>query len=254
MATRALHQTCGIRSLPYAKGLRRLAWMTRSAIAYVRPLQGDFDSEESAITAAPGLEVLAIVRDRPGAPRERLAEALGRIAAGEASTLLAARLGALAGSLRELVALLDWLVAAHADLVVLDVDLDTGSAAGRRAVGLLLEVARWEREGEAGRTPPGRPGIALRAPELSERITVMREEGLSLQAIADALNAEGVPTPRGGARWRPSSVQAALGYRRPRPPVPGAPPPPPHPPGRKPPHAGRPRGRGGPPGPRRPRP
>lgn len=36
--------------------------------------------------------------------------------------------------------------------------------------------------------------------------------------------------PRGGAEWRPSSVQAALGYRRPRRPAPGGPPlPPPRP-------------------------
>jgi hypothetical protein len=43
----------------------------------------------------------------------------------------------------------------------------------------------------------------------------MREAGMTLQAIADVLNAEGVPTLRGGAQWRPSSVQSAAGYRRP---------------------------------------
>jgi hypothetical protein len=43
----------------------------------------------------------------------------------------------------------------------------------------------------------------------------MRSANMTLQAIADQLNAEGVPTLRGGAKWRPSSVQAALGYRRP---------------------------------------
>ena len=43
----------------------------------------------------------------------------------------------------------------------------------------------------------------------------MREQGMTLQAIADVLNAEGVPTLRGGAMWRPSSVQRAAGYRRP---------------------------------------
>ena len=42
----------------------------------------------------------------------------------------------------------------------------------------------------------------------------MRASGMTLQAIADALNAQGEPTVRGGARWRPSSVQAALGYKR----------------------------------------
>jgi hypothetical protein len=37
---------------------------------------------------------------------------------------------------------------------------------------------------------------------------------MTLQAIADVLNAEGVPTTRGGAEWRPSSVQTAAGYKR----------------------------------------
>ena len=43
----------------------------------------------------------------------------------------------------------------------------------------------------------------------------MRAQGMSLQAIADRLNEEGVPTLRGGEKWPPSSVQAAVGYRRP---------------------------------------
>ena len=44
----------------------------------------------------------------------------------------------------------------------------------------------------------------------------MRARGMTLQAIADTLNAEGVPTLRGGTEWRPSSVQAAAGYKRPK--------------------------------------
>ena len=40
---------------------------------------------------------------------------------------------------------------------------------------------------------------------------------MTLQAIADALNAEGVPTLRGGETWRQSGVQAAAGYRRRKP-------------------------------------
>jgi hypothetical protein len=43
---------------------------------------------------------------------------------------------------------------------------------------------------------------------------------MTLQAIADRLNEMGVSTVRGGAKWRPSSVQAAVGYkRRPRSPL-----------------------------------
>jgi hypothetical protein len=51
-------------------------------------------------------------------------------------------------------------------------------------------------------------------PALRERITEMRAEGMTLQAIADTLNEEGVPTLRGGTKWRPSSVQSAAGYKR----------------------------------------
>jgi Resolvase, N terminal domain/Recombinase len=208
--------------------------MARVAIAYVRPLGAEPYADEADVPAGAGLDVLAVVREKRGAIRGGLAEALELIAGGEASTLLTPRLAAVASSLRELLALLDWLQAASADLVALDLGLDTATPGGRQVVAVLREIERWEREPEPGRSPRGRPGLVIRAPELSERITAMRERGLSLQAIADVLNADGVPTQRGGARWRPSSVQAALGYRRPRPPVLGAPPPPPHPPGRPP--------------------
>jgi Resolvase, N terminal domain/Recombinase len=168
-----------------------------------------------------------------------LVHALELIAAGEADALFVERVGALAGSLRELVRLLEWLTHADADLIATDVGLDTGTASGRRAVALLREIEGWERD-----RPRGRPGLSASAPDLAERIAGLRDRGLSLHGIAAELNAQRIPTPRGGAMWRPSSVQAALGYRRPRPPAPGAPPP--KPPGRP--------TRPGPPRPRRPKP
>jgi hypothetical protein len=184
--------------------------MGRVVIAYL----ADEDDDRSL----GGLEVV-----RGGS----LENVLGRIAAGEFSTLVVARLCAVAGSLRELVALLDWLEGFDARLLATDVGLDTGSAAGRRTVTVLREIARWGHEPRPGQPSRGRPGLSVQAPELTRRITELREQGLSLQAVADALNADAVPTPRGGTRWRPSSVQAALGYRRPpaRPPLP---PPPQH--------------------------
>ena len=53
-------------------------------------------------------------------------------------------------------------------------------------------------------------------PSCGARIRALRARGWTFQAIADTLNAEGVPTLRGGAEWRPSSVQSAAGYKRPR--------------------------------------
>jgi hypothetical protein len=163
------------------------------------------------------------------ASRSGLTDALERIAGGEASVLIAERLRDVGDSLRELVGVIEWLQATGGDLVAEDVGLDTRSSDGERVVTILREIASWEHQPGPRRPPRGRPGIDRRAPELTQRIAAMREDGMALQAIADALNAERVPTPRGGAQWRPSSVQSVLGYRRPRPPAPGLPRHPPHP-------------------------
>lgn len=165
----------------------------------------------------------------PSDPSE-LRGALELVASGDTRTLTVAALGDVAHSLGELLHLLDWLEDRGASLVSRQPPLDTASAAGQAAVELLREVHRWEREPVAPRRPRGRPGLASSSPELAHRIAELRERGLSLQAIADELNRDGVPTPRGGAGWRPSSVQSVLGYRRPRPPL-GGPPRPHRPPG-----------------------
>jgi hypothetical protein len=211
--------------------------MKRNAVAYITGSAGACEDLPEQ------LDVTAVVGADHG-----LAGALEPIAAGQAGTLFVHRLESVAGSFGELIRLLDWLEAAGADLVAADVGLDTATSQGRRMVALLREIDRWGREPERPRRPRGRPGLAAGAPGVAERIAAMRERGLSLQAIADALNAERIPTPRGGAQWRPSSVQSAAGYRRPRPPAPGAPPPrPPHPPGERGPGPGA----GGPPDPPR---
>jgi len=216
--------------------------MRRLAIAYTRAEELRLESDEAAVRAASEFEIVAFTIEPrelpPSGPGEAplgagvaglgeaFSETLERIAAGEASTLLLARLAAAASSGRTLLALVHWLESCGAHLVALDVGLDTGSPGGRQALALLRELDRLESAPQPRHKPRGRPGLVKLAPDLGERIVAMRETGLSLQAIADTLNVERVPTPRGGARWRPSSVQAALGYRRPRPPLPGAPPPP----------------------------
>jgi DNA invertase Pin-like site-specific DNA recombinase len=121
---------------------------------------------------------------------------------------------------------MEWFRDAHAALIALDLDIDTSTPGGHELAATLITLGGWERERMAQRTrsglaavrasgrSTGRPSVADR-PALVERITAMREAGMTLQGIADQLNAEDVPTLRGGAMWRPSSVQAALGYRRP---------------------------------------
>lgn len=80
----------------------------------------------------------------------------------------------------------------------------------RFVLGVLAEFER-----EKGRERTTDAAAAMRAngkpisgpsvidrPELAQRIASIRASGATMQAIADALNAEGVPTLRGGTKWR----------------------------------------------------
>jgi DNA invertase Pin-like site-specific DNA recombinase len=85
---------------------------------------------------------------------------------------------------------------------------------------VLATFAQFERRLIAERTKAAlavkkAQGVRLGRPasipdKLAKRIVRMRENGMTLQAICDTLNAEGVPTARGGARWRPTSLRAVL--------------------------------------------
>jgi DNA invertase Pin-like site-specific DNA recombinase len=158
--------------------------------------------------------------------RPALAWALEQLAAQKAEVLVVARLRDLSSNVANLAPLLRWFDSERRTLIALDLDLDTSSESGRLAADAIVGVGGWEHERisertrrglEAARERGGTQGRTAVAdiPELQERIARMREEGMTLQAIADKLNDEGVPTLRGGAMWRPSSVQRATGYRRP---------------------------------------
>jgi DNA invertase Pin-like site-specific DNA recombinase len=158
--------------------------------------------------------------DRPG-----LSHALERIAAGDASCVIVAGLERVSRSVAELGTLVHWLEENGIRLVAVDIDLDTASPAGRGTARALASVAEMERGRISERTRKGL--AAARAKRhatgdpsatdwaaLRKRIAGMRADGMTLQAIANVLNEEGVPTQRGGAKWRPSSVQTAAGYKR----------------------------------------
>lgn len=46
--------------------------------------------------------------------------------------------------------------------------------------------------------------------ELALRVQAMKDSGMSRRAIADVLNAEGVPTLRDAPRWSPNTVRGLL--------------------------------------------
>ena len=127
------------------------------------------------------LQLRSVVHDvadpESGHHRPALIRALEQVASGQVDTLVVTRMGDLAFNAADVAPLLRWFDQEQRSLIALDSVADI--------------------------------------PPLDQHIARMRNGGMTLQAIADALNAEGVPTLRGGATWRPSSVQRATGYRRP---------------------------------------
>jgi DNA invertase Pin-like site-specific DNA recombinase len=195
---------------------------------------GGADNGESAAAietacARSGWEVVEIVRDIAEGPtlaRPGLRAALERIAEGQAQGLVVSGLEPFSRSIVELGTLMAWFRDADRTLIALDLDLDTSTPEGRHVAATLIALSARDHQriasatrrglakGRANGGPSGRPAVSHR-PELVDRIAAMRAANMTLSAIAEQLNAEGVPTLRGGKKWRPSSIQAALGYRRP---------------------------------------
>jgi DNA invertase Pin-like site-specific DNA recombinase len=193
----------------------------------------DLASQNRAIQQAAGrldLDLVEVVREREpkaGKALERagLSYLIERLATGDASCIVVTGLDRLSRSVAELGTIVQWLERNEVRLVAVDLDLDTASASGRTTARALASVGDWERERLSERTRKGLAAARAKrhaaagpaAPDweaIKRRIAAMRADGMTLQAIADVLNKEGVPTQRGGAEWRPSSVQTAAGYKR----------------------------------------
>jgi len=169
-------------------------------------------------------DLLTLLRDVEGgngrvAGQPALSNAIDRLRRGEASCLVVAELRQLCPSVAELGGILEALKHAAVRFVSLEPRFDTGTLLGGAIARMLTNVSDWERARRADMTAAARSkaGAPSAIPlDLRRRIVQMRNAGMTLQAIADQLNEDGVPTVRGGARWRPSSVQATVGYKRPR--------------------------------------
>ena len=209
-----------------APGEPVIGYLTTSSPAWSEEHEAASDAIE-AICQRSGWELVDLFWDRQNGgalERPELSHAMDRIADGQARALVVSDLQRLVPSRQELGALMGWFRDADATLVALDLGLDTSTPGGRQVANTLMALGASHpplrtngvEDGRADAPVNGRPAVKHR-PDLLERITAMREANLSLQQIADQLNAENVPTLRGGSHWRPSSIQAALGYRRPAP-------------------------------------
>src|SRR5205823_11558201 len=146
---------------------------------------------------------------RPGI--QQVLETLQR---GEAKALVVGKLDRLSRSMIDFTALMGRATREGWALVALDCAVDTTTPAGEAMAHVLATFAQFERRLIGQRTREalaqkkaqgvrlGRPQSI--SPQLARRIRSMRTRGMTLQAICDKLNAEGVPTARGGAVWRPT--------------------------------------------------
>lgn len=153
------------------------------------------------------------LKGRPG-----LSAALQSIEAGDADTLVVAKLDRLSRSLIDFATLLQSAHDQGWNLVALDLGIDLGTPAGEFLASVMASAAQWERRIIGARTKDAlaikrAQGVRLGRPVsidplIAERIRAEHAAGESLTAIAQKLNKERVPTARGGAKWYPSTVRA----------------------------------------------
>jgi hypothetical protein len=190
-------------SSPVLGGDGVIGYLTPSTGAWSDADEGSAAAIESTCEDSPW-DLLEIVCDHQnGQPFDRpgLRYALEQIVEGRSRGLVVSDLQSLGGSPDDVGAVVAWLRDADATLLVVD-----GPERERRHP--------QTRNGTAGARLNGAPTLKDH-PELMERIMTMRSANMTLQQIADQFNAESIPTLRGGREWRPSSIQTALGYRRP---------------------------------------
>ena len=186
------------------------------------------EAQRQAITSqclGRGWRLLAIHEDvasgKAFTKRPGLEAALAAVRAGNARALVVAKLDRLSRSVIDAAQTIELARREGWNLVALDLGVDFSTAAGTAMAQMTAVFAELERRliGERTRAALAvkkAQGIRLgRPPVLEEqlrgRIRQERTRGLTLRAIAERLNAEGVATGHGGQRWHPSTVRYVLG-------------------------------------------
>ncbi|MDQ1632810.1 MAG: hypothetical protein QOC80_2782 [Frankiaceae bacterium] len=172
--------------------------------------------------AARGWEVVRFEEDvRSGRSLRRpgLHLALDACRDRDADAVVVARLDRLTYSVEDLAYLMHRAVEDSFAIVALDLGIDLTTEAGAHLARVLSVAATWQPRGvgrraylalEHHREGDGRGRPSSTPAPLADRIRSMRAGGATLQSICDTLNAEGVPTPRGGTQWRPTSLRAIV--------------------------------------------
>lgn len=204
------------------------------ALAYCRVStldQAEFgaslDAQESTLRAEAerrGWDVEVIREEGKSAKsikgRPLLMDALDRLDRGGADVLLAVRLDRVSRSVVDFSGLMERAQRRGWALTFTATAIDTTDPSGRFSAHIHIAAAEFERALISVRT---REGMAQRKAEGAtfgrvvdpaflptyRRIIAMHESGASLNGIARTLNAEGIPTAKGGS-WHASTVRAIL--------------------------------------------
>jgi DNA invertase Pin-like site-specific DNA recombinase len=176
-----------------------------------------------ADAARRGWVLLDVIEDKASGKSMRrpgIQRTLQQLKAGEADALIAAKLDRLSRDVGDFADLLKRSAKEGWALRLLDLDIDTSSSMGEAAAFVIATFAQAERKRIGERTREGlavkrSEGVRLGRPRalpenVARRIKRLHSGGKSLGEIARRLNADGVPTAHGGAKWYPSSVRAVL--------------------------------------------
>ncbi|MGY4648392.1 recombinase family protein [Mycobacterium sp. URHB0021] len=147
----------------------------------------------------------------------QLREVLGMLGSGQANGLVVAKLDRLSRSIINAADIIQRANDQGWSLVLLDINLDLTTAAGRMIAHNLMNFAQYERElisertkaalaaKKARREPLGRKPLV--EPAVVRRIVKGRNSGDTYAAIAAELVADGILSPAGHTKWETSTVR-----------------------------------------------
>jgi DNA invertase Pin-like site-specific DNA recombinase len=148
--------------------------------------------------------------------------ALETVERGDADALVVAKLDRLSRSMIDFASIMAAAQKQGWGLIALDLNVDTTTPAGEAMANVLATFAQFERRLIGQRTRDAlaikkAQGVKLGRPRTIDnktvkRISRQRAKGATLNAIADQLNDDLVPTAHGGQRWYPATVRNVLSY------------------------------------------
>ena len=146
--------------------------------------------------------------------------ALEAVSGGKAGGLLVAKMDRLSRSVVDGAGLMERAAREGWALHFADLDIDTSTPAGEMAANIIISGSQYERRLISQRTRDAvaakrargeRLGAAPALPvEITRRIIAERREGRTVQAIAEGVMADGIPTARGKNRWFPATIKAVV--------------------------------------------